>query len=162
MTPKTKQQLFRLITHGKFPALIKITYKIDNVTNVMRIANNSEDIIYQDEVYQATTLKYTPPKYSDRKIGNASLTISTISQEVQDVIILLRSVQDRPTIQIIAAFYMEEGSEITFDPIDEWEFVLGRVTWNDYSADCELIYDTMMNKVVPADKMTPLKCPGIA
>jgi hypothetical protein len=157
-SPKALQQMFRLSTDALFPALLKITYVEDSTTKYLYLVNNGEDLIYNAQTYTASSFKYTPPAYSDKKIGDGEISISCIDQSLIGII---RNIQERATAQIIAAFYYQDGA-LLFEPIEEWNFELSNVTWNGAVATWKMEYDNRMSLKVPADTLTPQKCPGVA
>lgn len=158
MTPKALQQIYRLQTAAMFPALLKITYVEDGVTKYLRLVNNDTDLTYSEEVYSCARFKYTPPKYSDKQIGDGSITISAVDQTIVQII---RSISTRATAQIVAAFYFEDGT-LLFEPIEEWTFQLAKVSWDEGVATWQMIYDDRMDILVPCHKMSAQRCPGVA
>ena len=142
-----------------FPALIKITYVVDGVTNILRLVNNRTDMIFNGETYTAFCFEYTPPKVSDSRMGNGTLSLSCIDQEVIEII---RSIKDRAHAEIVAAFYFAENGTTYFEGIEDWEFDLSSVTWDAGVATWQMIYDDRLDNLVPSAKMSALRCPGVA
>lgn len=157
MTPKTLQQIYRLTSEGSFPAFLEIYHpEIDG--GVWRLVNYRTDLVYNGNTYSAAIFTFTPPKYSDKQINNATISISAIDQSVIE---LIRKLSSRASAKIVAGFYFE-GGDLTIDPIEEWEFKLSSVNWTEISATWELLYDDRLDIQVPTDKMSAQKCPGVA
>lgn len=161
MTPSIKalQQIYKLATTAMFPALLKITYVIDGETNYLRLVNNKVDMIFNGETYKAYSFEYEAPKQSDSRMGNGSLSISCIDQEV---IRIIRSITNRARAEIVAAFYFAEDGTTYFEGIEEWKFDLASVTWDGLVATWQMIYDDRMSIIVPCAKMSAQRCPGVA
>ncbi len=157
ITPKAAQQLARLSTSAYFPILLEIESPVFD-GGIIRLVNNTVDLVYNGNTFRAASFEFTPPKNTDKKIGNATLSISTINQEV---IIAIRSMQDRAKAKAIAAFYYEEGI-LNFEPLEEWSFILAKVSWNEIVATWEMLHDDRMETVAIADRLTPQKCPALA
>ena len=157
MNAKTLQQIFRLTTDGSFPAFLKITHPL--ITGgVLRLVNHRDDLVYDGEIYTAASFKFNPPKYSDKQIGNATITISCIDQTVIEII---RKIQTRASATVVAAFYFE-GGDLSIDPIEEWSFDLSSVSWDGIYATWTMVFDDHMNDLVPCNTMSAMTCPGVA
>lgn len=158
-TPRALQQMYRLSTSAMFPALLDITYVEDSVTKHLRLVNNDEDMVYDGNTYSWASFKYTPPSYSDKKIGDGTISISSVDQSIVSII---RGISTRATASVVAAFYYDEAGTLYFEGIEEWVFELSQVNWNGAVATWTMEYDNRMSIRVPCDKMTAQKCPGVA
>ena len=159
-SPKALREIYRLETSAMFPALLKISYTIDSVPGQLRLVNNTEDMVFEGETFTAASFKYTAPKQTDKKIGNGSLSISCANQKVIEIIRSM-PVGYRAQAEIVAAFYYDQGT-VVFEGLEEWKFALTKVTWDEIVATWQMEYDNRMSLLVPCDKMTAQKCPGIA
>lgn len=157
-SPKALREIYRLETSAMFPALLKISYTIDSVPGQLRLVNNTEDMVFEGETFSAASFKYTAPKHTDKKVGNGTLSISCADQKIIEII---RSIKDRAQAEVVAAFYYDQGT-IVFEGLEEWKFDLTKVTWDEIVATWQMEYDNRMSLLVPCDKMTAQKCPGIA
>lgn len=157
ISPKAAQQIARLSTGAFFPVLLQIESPVFDGGEIC-LANNKTDMVYDGKTYRAAAFEFAPPKYTDKRIGNATLSISTVNQEVT---IAIREMQERARATVIAAFYYEDGV-LTFEPLEEWSFLLQKVDWNEMIATWEMIFDDRMDAVAIADRLTPNKCPGLA
>lgn len=157
MNATTLQQIYRLTTNGSFPAFLRITHPL--ITNgVLKLVNYHSDLVFDGELYSASSFKFTPPKYADRKHSNAAITISCIDQSIVEII---RKIQTRAKASVVAAFYFE-GGDLSIDPIEEWSFDLSNVTWDGLSATWTMVFDDHMNNRVPCNTMSAMACPGVA
>jgi len=159
-SPIALREIYRLETIAMFPALIKISYTVDSVPGQMRIVNNTEDMVFQGETFSAASFKYTAPKHTEKKVGNGTLSISCANQKVIEIIRSI-PVGYRAQAEVVAAFYYDEGTAV-FEGLEEWKFSLTKVTWDEIVATWQMEYDNRMSLLVPCDKMTAQKCPGIA
>lgn len=158
ISAKAAQQMLRLSSKAYFPILLEIESAVF-AGGVMRLVNNETDLEYNGYTYRAASFRFTPPKYSDKKMGNATLSISTINQEV---IVAIRSMTERASARVVAAFYFDDAGVLTFESMEEWTFQLAKVSWGDIVATWEMIYDDVMENVAIADRLTPQKCPALA
>ena len=150
--------MYRLSTSAMFPALLEITYLEGSTTKYLRLVNNTEDMVYGGNTYTEAIFKYTPPSYSDKKMGDGTISISSVDQSI---VTIIRSIQTRASACVVAAFYYDDGT-LYFEGIEEWVFELSLVNWNGTVATWTMEYDTRMSIRVPCDKMTAQKCPGVA
>lgn len=157
ISPKAAQQMVRLNSSAYFPILLQIVSTAFD-GGEMCLVNNKTDLEYGGKTYRAACFEFSPPKYTDKKIGNATLSISTINQEV---LIAIREMRERATANVIAAFYYDDGV-LTFEPMEEWSFSLRRVSWNELVATWEMIFDDRMDNVAISDRLSPQKCPALA
>jgi hypothetical protein len=156
MTPKAEQLIARQETYAKFPFLIKITHE---TFGIFRYANSDEDIMYDDEIYQAAYFTIDPPNKDGSKMGDGQLTISAVDQFWIEKI---RNTQIAAKITFIASIVYDDGSVQGVEPIEEMNFTLRSVNWNETTISWAMVFDERMAIVVPCDKLTALKCPGVA
>jgi hypothetical protein len=156
MTHKAEQLIARQETYAKFPFLIKITHK---EFGIFRYANSDEDITYDGEVYQAAYFTVDPPDKDEGKIGDAALTISAVDQFWIEKI---RDTQIAARITFMAAIVYDDGVISGVEPIEEMDFTLRSVNWNEEAITWAMVFDENMAIIVPCDKATALKCPGAA
>jgi hypothetical protein len=156
MTPKAEQLIARQQTYAKFPFLIKI---IHDEFGVFRYANSDRDITYNGEVYQAAYFSIDPPDREGSKINNGTLTISAIDQFWIEKI---RTTQTAVNIIFIAVIEYNDGVVSGIEPIDEIDFILRNASWNEDAITWEMVFDEGMGVIIPCDRATVLKCPGVA
>jgi hypothetical protein len=156
MTHKAEQLIARQETYAKFPFLIKITH---DTFGVFRYANSDEDITYEGEVYHAAYFTVDPPDKDGSKIGDAQLTISAVDLTWIERI---RSTQIAAKIKFVATIEYDDGAVSGVEPIEELDFTLRVVNWNEDTITWNLVFDSTMSIRVPCDRATALKCPGVA
>jgi hypothetical protein len=161
MTPKAEQLIARQETYAKFPFLIKVTHPLFD--SPLYYANSNTNIVYDDgtgeQTYEAAYFSIDPPDKDGSKIGDAQLTISAVDQFWIEKI---RSTQIAAKITFIAAIQYDDGTISGVEPIEEMEFTLRVVNWNENVITWAMVFDERQRILVPCDKVTALKCPGAA
>jgi hypothetical protein len=156
MTHKAEQLIARQETFAKFPFLIKI---IHEQFGTFRFANSDEDITYNGEVYQAAYFTIEPPSKEGGKIGDGQISISTVDQIIIEKI---RNTQIAASIIFIATIAYNDGMIAGIEPIEEMELTLRAIDWSEDVMTGQLIFDESMGIIIPCDRATTLKCPGVA
>ncbi len=156
MTPAAKYQLLRMEAQAKFPFFIEIR---NEDYGTFRYVNSDEDKIYNGQVYTAGFFTISPPERNESSISNAKITMSAIDQSW---ISKIRQTQKRSYIKFSACIqYDANGSEI-IEPLDEIEFTLTSVTWDDVTITWDMVFDENMNILIPCDVAGSLNVPGCA
>jgi hypothetical protein len=156
MTDKAKQLIARQETYAKFPFLIKVTHA---TFGTFRYANSDTDITYGNERYTAAYFTIDPPDRDGSKIGDGQLTISAVDQTWIERI---RTAQTAAKITFVAAILYDDGVVSGIEQIDEMDFTLRAVNWNETAITWAMVFDEGMRIMVPCDIATTLKCPGAA
>jgi hypothetical protein len=156
MTNKAKQLIARMETHAKFPFLIKITHP---EFGLFRYANSDENVVYKGEEYKAAYFTIDPPDKDGSKIGDGQLTISAVDKVWIERI---RTTQTAAKIKFLATIVYDDGAVSGVEPMEETDFTLRAVNWNEESIAWAMVFDSTMSILVPCDKATALKCPGAA
>jgi hypothetical protein len=157
MTRKAEQLIARMETYAKFPYLIKVTHPMFNPP--LYFANSDADIEYDDNTYKAAYFSITPPDKDGEKIGDGQLTFSAVDQFWVEKI---RSTQIAAKIKFLAMIVYDDGVISGVEPIEEIDFTLRAVDWNENTITWNMAFDSTMSVIVPCDKATALKCPGVA
>lgn len=156
LTAAAKYQLLRMEAYAKFPYFIEIR---NEDFGVLRYVNSDEDKVFEGELYKAGFFTITPPERNESSISNAKITMSAIDQTW---ISRIRQTQKRSSIRFCACIqYEADGTEV-IEPIDEIEFTLTSVTWDDVTITWDMIFDDNMNIMIPCDIAGPLNVPGCA
>jgi hypothetical protein len=155
-----QQQMARMKTHASFPYLIKITRYIDEETvEEFRYANSDFGITYNEELYSSSTFTLDPPDKDGGKIGDAQITISAVDQFwIQKI----RETQIPARLTFIASIVYGDKNSFMVESIERYEFTLRNVQWNEESITWSLVFDETMGIVVPCDRGTMQKVPGVA
>jgi hypothetical protein len=156
MTPKAEQLIARQETYAKFPYLIRI---IHPTLGMFLYVNLDNDIIYNGETYRAAYFTLDPPDRDGSKIGDGQLSISAVDQFWIEKI---RTTQIAAKITFIAAIQYDDGVVSGVEQIEEIDFTLRGVNWNEDVITWTMVFDENMAILVPCDKATALKCPGVA
>lgn len=157
MTPKAEQLIARQDTYAKFPFLIKVDHS--TFEEPLYFANAEEDVSYGGETYLAAYFTIDPPDQDGGKIGDGQLTISAVDQTW---IARVRTAQTAAKITFIAAIVYEDGDMTGVEAIEEMDFTLRAASWNEEAIVWAMAHDEGMGIIVPCDRATALKCPGVA
>jgi hypothetical protein len=156
MTNKAEQLIARQETYAKFPFLIRVVHE---TFGTFRYANSDKDITYNGDVYQAAYFTINPPDRDGNEINNGTLTISAVDQFWIEKI---RTTQTAAGITFIAVIQYDDGVISGIEPIEEMDFTLRAANWTEDAITWEMVFDENMAIVVPCDRATTLKCPGVA
>ena len=154
MRNSTKQQILRHETQAKFPYLIEITTELDGV---FHYANCDDSIEYEGNVYEGAVFNITPPEENESEIGNGKLTISSIDQQWIEKI---RRNKKRSIIRFLACIDYEEG-ERYIEPIEDTEFKLSLVDWNESTITWTMLFDDDLSILIPCDSATAQTTPAL-
>jgi hypothetical protein len=157
MTHKAEQLIARRETYAKFPFLIQVAHPLFD--DPLCFANADEDIIYTGITYKAACFTIDPPDKDGGKIGDGQLTISAVDQFWIEKI---RTTQTAARITFIAAIQYDDGIISGVEPLEEMEFTLRAANWNEEIITWTMVFDENMAIIVPCDRATALKCPGVA
>lgn len=160
MTTNSQKQLLRMETYAKFPYLIVVKYKDeDDVSHEEYFVNKDEDVIYQEQTYQACYFQVVPPTKSNSGLSDGRITFSTIDQSwIQRV----RSAVGRITIEFIACIdYSAIETSNYIEEIEKTKFTLIKSSWNDTEIQFTMMYDDRMNLVVPSDVCNNINTPAL-
>lgn len=150
-----KEQMIKMQTQAMFPFLIEVT--LPN-KELFRYVNADFNVEFENNIYNASFFKIDPPDKNGAKIGNATLTISSIDQFWIEKI---RATQDRAKIRFIAVIGYERNNKLIIEPIEDYEFTLANATWNDKAITWSMLFDEVMEVLIPCDKATTSKIPAL-
>jgi hypothetical protein len=156
MTHKAEQLIARMETYAKFPFLITITH---DEFGPFRYANAHTSITYEGEIYEAAYFTLEPPDKDGSKIGDGQITISAVDQFWIEKI---RTTQIAAHIRFMAVIMYDDGSISGIEPMEAMDFTLRAVRWDETRITWAMVFDEAMSMVVPGDRATALKCPGVA
>jgi len=142
---------------AKFPFLIKIE---DVTTNTFEYyVNSDEAITYNGNTYQPAIFKITPPEITATKIGNATITMSNVTQEW---IARIRGTSKRAKIQFIAVMIYDSNGTQQIESMFNNEFVLTDVAWDELSITWTMVFDDKWDIKIPSHICDTVTCAGIA
>lgn len=161
LSNKAKQQILRQRMHAMFPYLIKIHF--DSLGDFY-YANTDEDLLYNEKLYTACTFSVKPPDKTESKIGDGSISFSSIynnSEWIKKIRKIPR--KEQGSVDIVASIIYSADEVIDgIEPIYDSEFVITDVNWDDKdSISITLKFDDGMDIVMPCDIMDEIICPGI-
>jgi hypothetical protein len=122
-------------------------------------ANSDEDITYDGNEYKAAYFTIDPPDKDGSKIGDGQLTMSAVDQIWIERI---RSTQTAAKITFTATIVYDNGAISGVEPMEEMNFTLRAVNWNEEVITWAMAFDENIRINVPCDRATVLKCPGVA
>lgn len=138
---------------GSAPVLIKIYH--DEMDTPLYLTDNNEDLTYNGIVYKHSYFKITLPEVSKESMGNASIEMGCVDQQIINVI---RSITTPPNIKFVAAYY-EDG---VFSELAGYDMVMSNVKWNSRTLTADLTLDLVLNYEFPSGAFTAFNCPGVA
>ena len=154
LSAKAKSKIVRQEVFAKFPYLVEIT--LDNGL-VYRYANCDEDMIYNNNVYEACCFSITPPNRDNSSISDGTLTISAIDQFWIEKI---RNSNGRAKIKFIACIDYNDNGIKKVEEIEQIEFILTNVKWNEVQITWTMMFDEKMTIQIPCDVATSSKVAG--
>lgn len=161
----TLKELFDNSTAGSLPILLEIYHPeikwTDNSNEqddgYLRLINDVYSVKFENKKYLPAVFSFTAPSEDGKTVANTSISISAIDKRVVEVI---RSIDSNPTCKIVALFAKIDDENITFHKLYNYSFEMKSVTWNDTTANWELVFDPTMQLNVPRDTSTIYRNPG--
>lgn len=147
--------LFAENTSSVFPILLELDHP--SFAEPIRLVNNTQNLTYNSEVYQAYPFKLDPPDESQDQITNARISIDNVDR---GILAIMRSEEEAFTIRTIAMFYNDD-SGLVFEPLAQWEFTLANVTWDADTLSGDLVYEDRLSNRLPKLTFTPFDFPGV-
>lgn len=164
LTRTGKNEMLRMETRAKFPFLIEIKYYSTNGNltddngdkySIYRYANSDNDIVFNENTYYASYFEIELPQETTNGVSDAKITISAIDQSwIQKI----RETGKRSQIKFIAVIMFDS----TIEPIEEMDFELTSVTWNDVSIQWTMEFDNLMDIQIPIETIDERICPALA
>ena len=142
---------------ASFPFLIEV-WKPSDPTNIERYVNASEDKVYDEHTFTASSFKVQPPEKTESGIKDAQITISTIDQTWIEKV---RNTNERYKVRFLAVIdYDDDGTE-TIEPFDDITFTLTNATWQETTIQFTMKYDEGMSINVPCQRLDKFVCPAV-
>ena len=147
-------------TQAMFPYLIEITTpETDDIpSQIFRYANTDTDIVFENNTYEASYFKLTPPEVSDTAVKDATITISAVDETWIEKI---RTYQDRSRIRFVAIIKYDESGHQYQEPINDIDMVLTNASWNDTTIQWTMKFDDWMEINMPVGKFNEFTCPAL-
>lgn len=171
----TINEVFKESTDGSFPVLLDIQHEdiiwVDNSQSQenghLRLINSVTPVKYKGDnaeakQYLPAHFEFTQPQEDGVKVSNTTITISAVDKRIIEVI---RKIKTNPRA-FIDAFYarLDESSgtpKYAFSKAYKYEFLMTSCTWDNITAQWNLVFDPAMQINVPKDTATMSRCPSI-
>lgn len=152
------EEIWKSQSDGWLPALLEIynpdiKWEDDSLGQencFFRVISDTNAVTYKGKRYLPCRFDFTMPEENGKKVGNATVTISTIDSRV---IRILRSIE-LPCEVSIKAFFAKKGSVLKFCPVDSMRSTLPSATYNRVTASFTLIFKDVLQLNVPAEVAT--------
>jgi len=158
LKPKVQKLLAEQRKFAEFPFLIKVSHETD-LEFPMYFVNASEDVTYKGIIYHAASFSIDPPDRDGSKIGDATLTLSTVDQEW---IVRIRRNQKPAKLEFVAVIIYDDtqtGIEC-IEPLEDMSFTLRAASFNEIAVTWTMVFDENMAINVPADTCNAMTTPG--
>lgn len=166
----TIKELFDQNTSGLIPLLADIQHDhikwgpndMEQEDGHLRIINDAASVKYQDKRYMPSYFAFTLPQEDGKKIGNSTITISSIDKRIVEII---RSINSVPPVLVINAAFAKKDFDgkvgFTFYDLGEYRFKMTNCRWDSTTAQWDLVFDTTMQLNVPVDIGTIYRSPSV-
>lgn len=138
---------------GSAPILLKIYH--ENMEEPLYLTDNNEDLEYNGVIYKHAYFSITLPEVTKDSMGNASISIGCVDQQL---IRIIRSLRTPPNIKFVAT-YLEDG---VFSDLAGYDMILSNVKWDAKTMTADLTLDLVLNYEFPSGSFTAFNCPGVA
>lgn len=151
-----KQQILRTHTQAMFPYLIEINHED---LGTFYYINSSEGLEWNGKYFNPVCFSIQPPEYNSTGLTNATLTMTAIDQEW---IMKIRSTNKRAKIRFLAAMVNTRKGEIEVEVLENIEFVLTSVSWNEIAITWTMEVEQTIQTQIPLHTADATTCPGCA
>jgi hypothetical protein len=164
------KELYNQNMDGFLPVLVEI-YNPDLVWDgldgmsdgYLRLINDTEDVVYKGIKYIKSNITFSLPETDGKSVGNGSVSICDVDHRVT---LILRSIELKCTIKLIAVFARWEGEstskKLCFYPLSNYKFIMETATYNGKTATFPLIAYKPLSLNVPRDSATRDMFPSVA
>ena len=157
MNVKAQAEMLRLETRAKFPYLVDIMY--NDGTVAYRLCNADEDITFDGNVYTGSVFSLVAPDIKENSIGNGSVSFSAIDQTAIE---LVRGQSKRLRIRFVGVIqYNDDDSIETVEALEDTEYFLKNVSWDDEKISGTLVFDEFMDVNIPCHVSNSCNTPGL-
>lgn len=158
MTNNAKNIIKKQNVNATFPYLIKFYYKDE----VYRYVNSSHNVMYQGEEFEAVHFELDLPKKDTSSISDARISIDFDYNWIEKI----RNYKESDgliSVKFIGVInYYKDGTEY-IEPIEEMDFTLKSAVVNNDTKTIEwsMIFDDLLQLIIPCDVVTAQNTPGI-
>lgn len=157
MNPNLQNLLVQNYVPASFPFLIEV-WKPSDPTNVERYVNATEDKVFEEHTFVASSFRVTPPEKTENGIKDANITISTIDQTWIEKV---RTANERYKIRFLAVVNYEEDETEYIEKLDDITFTLTNATWQETTIQFTMKFDEGMDVNMPCQKLDQFVCPAL-
>lgn len=155
-TAMSQARMLRLDSMARFPYLMEIITASGEVT---RFANTDDEVEWDNQTYYPCSFNIVAPDVKENSVGNGNITMSAIDQTL---IMAVRKQQEKLRIRFVAVIEYEDDFAIdTIEAMEDTEFKLANVTWDDLTISGTLIFDDLMDVNLPCDVSNSQNCPAL-
>lgn len=115
---------------------------------VIRVVNNSEDVVSLTETYQAYDFKITMPEERDDRISKVNLEISNVDPSLMEAL----SALEEPVNIIMQLVLLSDPDEIEAGP---FSFKLINISFDSQIITGTLAFEDILNESYPGHRVTP-------
>lgn len=151
MNEKLKKELLKNRKTSLYPYLVHIN---NEDFGDFYFTDYYNSVTYDEKTYESANFQITPSERTQSGIGNAQFSFSVVDQKWIEKI---RNTQKRSTINVISVIIYDDN---TVEPIEENNFVLTSINWDESSAIWDMVFDDRMDILIPCDVINGLNCPG--
>lgn len=160
LSKKAQKEMLKMETYAKFPFLIEITRFSDNDDiEIYRYVNADKDVEFDGNVYNACYFVISPPEKTTESFSDAKLTLSALDYEWIEKI---RTTKRRAKIRFVASIVYEENNIEHIEPIEDEEFMLTNVNWQDDTIQWTMKFDENMDIKFPLEIVDIRICPALS
>lgn len=161
----TMEEIWKSSSDGFIPALLEIYNpdikwddpSLEQERCYLRVISDTNSVMYKGHRYLPCRFNFTLPEESGQKIGEATITISTIDSRVINI---LRSIELQCEVKI-TAFFAKEGSKYKFFYLDSFTATLPSVSYNRATASFKVVFKDALQVNIPAEVATKDKLPSV-
>lgn len=147
-----REAVFASETEDAFLILLEIDHA--DLTSPIRVVNNTESVIFNNNTYIGYPFRLELPSDSPDNIPSATLTIDNVDKILADAI---NNLNTSPTITFyIVSTAALDGPEATFSG---FKFV--EATYDSLTITITLSIENFFNEPFPGDYFTPGRFPGL-
>ena len=157
MNPNIQNLLVQNFVPASFPFLIEV-WKPSDPTNIERYVNSTEDKVFENHTFTASSFKITPPERNESGIKDAQITISTIDQSWIEKV---RTTNERYRIRFLAVIDYDESGTEYIEKLEDITFILTNASWQEMTIQFTMKFDEGMDVNVPCQKLNQFICPAL-
>lgn len=158
LTPTSLAAMFAQETDEVFLRLLEINH--DDWAQPFRLAQNTNDVVSDGNTYSQWPFQIEPPNDSAAEVAQVTLQLDNTDRSILRALRSLRLTPGKTFASV--TFFLVLASDKDTVVGDTYVFQLRQVqSYNAHTLSCVLLFDAVLSEMVPADRMTPAKNPGL-